>query len=356
MTRSSVGPKIAVTGTPTAAARCIAPESFDTNARHRASTPASSRRSVRPIRFTGRTSGGQRRFYLTARVAIAAGADEHAHGAPLARHARDHLGDAARRPALGVPVRGARREADERRGAGDAVAGEQRAGALGRVGRARRRAAATPARRARGRARARGSTSDWWRSRPSAAPPRGSAASRGDSRRSPIAPGSRPCRAIQAARNEFGNSSAASNFPSASMPPASRRSVASRRRAQSARPGRRRVFLEERRDRRHRRDGERARPGNAARTAAIAGSAITASPSQFGARTTRRRAGLAVRSSPLGGSIERRRPGASSRGRGREHAADASRRRARRASGGASTATAPDSGARTSRARRCSAA
>ena len=50
-TRSSVGPKIAVTGTPSAAARCIAPESFETNAAHAARTPASARRSVRPIRF-----------------------------------------------------------------------------------------------------------------------------------------------------------------------------------------------------------------------------------------------------------------------------------------------------------------
>ena len=48
--RSLVGPKIAVTGTPTAAATCIAPESLDTTASQRVKTPASVSRSVRPPR------------------------------------------------------------------------------------------------------------------------------------------------------------------------------------------------------------------------------------------------------------------------------------------------------------------
>src|ERR671913_2093537 len=47
---SRVGPKMATTGTSTAAARCIAPESFETNARHRDNTPASAGRSVLPAR------------------------------------------------------------------------------------------------------------------------------------------------------------------------------------------------------------------------------------------------------------------------------------------------------------------
>ena len=45
--RSSVGPKIAVTGTPSAAAEVHRAESFDTSARQCASTPASAGRSVR---------------------------------------------------------------------------------------------------------------------------------------------------------------------------------------------------------------------------------------------------------------------------------------------------------------------
>ena len=72
------GRRSATTGTPIAAARCIAPESFDTKAAHRASTPASAPRSVRPDEVDRRGDGrGQRRFYLMARIAIGHGADEH---------------------------------------------------------------------------------------------------------------------------------------------------------------------------------------------------------------------------------------------------------------------------------------
>ena len=46
VTRSSVGPNTAVTRTPSAAARCMAPESFDTSARQFTSTPASVGMSV----------------------------------------------------------------------------------------------------------------------------------------------------------------------------------------------------------------------------------------------------------------------------------------------------------------------
>src|SRR4051812_45852811 len=58
VTRSSVGPKIAVSGTPSAAATCIAPESLDTNAAHRAMTPTSCRSVVRPTRSTNGVPGG----------------------------------------------------------------------------------------------------------------------------------------------------------------------------------------------------------------------------------------------------------------------------------------------------------
>ena len=46
------GPKMAVTGTPSAAARCITPESLEMNVRHIATRPISWERSVRPIRLT----------------------------------------------------------------------------------------------------------------------------------------------------------------------------------------------------------------------------------------------------------------------------------------------------------------
>ncbi len=51
---SLVGPKIAASGTPTAAATCIAPESFDTHASASAMTPASDSRLVRPHRSSTR--------------------------------------------------------------------------------------------------------------------------------------------------------------------------------------------------------------------------------------------------------------------------------------------------------------
>ena len=78
--------------------------------------------------------------------------------------------------------------------------------------------------------------------------------------------------------------------------------------------------------------------GNAARTAPIAGSAITASPSQFGARMTRRVTARLPRSTPPGTCRRSCRPSP------------------RRASGGASTTRARGSAGRTSRGRPCSAA
>ena len=51
---SFVAPKMATTFAPTAPARCIAPESFDTTARASDSTPASDGRSVFPLKSISR--------------------------------------------------------------------------------------------------------------------------------------------------------------------------------------------------------------------------------------------------------------------------------------------------------------
>ena len=59
VTRSSVGPKIAVSGTPSAAAMCIAPESFDTNAAQRARTPTSCRERRAADQIDQRDAGRQ---------------------------------------------------------------------------------------------------------------------------------------------------------------------------------------------------------------------------------------------------------------------------------------------------------
>ena len=88
---SRVGPKMPTTGTSTAAARCIAPESFDTNARHRDSTPASAGRSVLPAEIDDRAragAGGTRRPHDGVdRVAIGGSADEDDARARLMRQA-----------------------------------------------------------------------------------------------------------------------------------------------------------------------------------------------------------------------------------------------------------------------------
>src|ERR1051325_3446136 len=58
--RSLVGPKMPTIGTPTAAARCIAPESFDTHVDARLRTAARTGRLVAPARSRtyGRASAG----------------------------------------------------------------------------------------------------------------------------------------------------------------------------------------------------------------------------------------------------------------------------------------------------------
>ena len=74
VTRSSVGPKMATTGTPSAAARCMAPESFDTNAAHLLMAPASRREIGAPDQVHRADVWRQRRFYLTAGIAVVPGA------------------------------------------------------------------------------------------------------------------------------------------------------------------------------------------------------------------------------------------------------------------------------------------
>ena len=114
VTRSSVGPNIAVSGTPSAAATCIAPESFDTKAAHRATTPTSCAQARAADQVHDPRARRQRRFYRTPRVAVGAGADKD-RGHVLRRQARDHLGDAIRWPAFRVSVRRAGRKPHELR-------------------------------------------------------------------------------------------------------------------------------------------------------------------------------------------------------------------------------------------------
>src|SRR3954471_8619555 len=68
---SLVGPNIAITLMPIAAARCIAPESLVTSVRQFASTPASAARSVAPTRLP---TGGLELGRISAAAAASAGA------------------------------------------------------------------------------------------------------------------------------------------------------------------------------------------------------------------------------------------------------------------------------------------
>ena len=131
VTRSLVGPKIAVSGTPSAAATCIAPESFETNAAERASTPINSVSVVRPTRSITRTPDG--RLDSIARAVSRSDVAPTSTGASAPFAQRGHeLGDAIGWPALRVTVRGSRREADDPPIRWQAGAGEQPIGALKR--------------------------------------------------------------------------------------------------------------------------------------------------------------------------------------------------------------------------------
>ena len=112
VTRSSVGPKTAVTRMPIAAPRCIAPESFDTSARHAARVPASVGRSV-PIRFRTRRSPSSAASISRADRQVRAAADHHRLDAIVGQRASER-GEVRGRPALGAAVRRARRERDQR--------------------------------------------------------------------------------------------------------------------------------------------------------------------------------------------------------------------------------------------------
>ena len=114
---SRVGPKMATTGTSTAAARCIAPESFETNARHRDSTPASAGRSVLPARSIIAPAPAPAARAVAHdgvdRVAIGGSADDHDARAGLMRQAGGKRAHPLRRPPLRPAVRRAGRDADE---------------------------------------------------------------------------------------------------------------------------------------------------------------------------------------------------------------------------------------------------
>ena len=166
-------------------------------------------------------------------------------------------------------------------------------------------------------------------------------------RGSPSAPGCRHAGPRAPSASEFGSSTAVSARDVADGVGVLRRCARQRRRA--ARAG------DRRRPRRRPARSTTARPRSAARPrpagrvprwrrmSATAGSAITASPSQFGEKTRTVMCRLA-------GRARRREPPA-------ETCPDRRRRaRRRRASGGASTARARGAGAPASRARRCSAA
>ena len=303
---------------------------------------------MRPIRFDRPDVRRQRGFYLTAGVAIRRrrrpGRRPRRVRVVSARH---DLGDAPRRPSLGVAVGRARREADERRAADRRRSGRSSAArAAGRLGRTA----------IRGRASGRGE--------PETAHERAVVLRLMQPARLRRGDRARQQRAAQARRvapalgnpgpparpTRCGTSSAAAARRRTARPSAHARCVAASRprrrpRARSARP----APPPSSSSNSGATDAAAAiasrASGSAARIAAIAGSAITASPSQFGARMTSRR---------WRAHSGRRPRGSSAVAAGNMPFTVAAP--ARRASGGASTATDPDSAARTSRARRCSAA
>ena len=112
--RSLVAPKTATTGAPTAAARCMAPESLETTPSAPAMTLASSPRVVRPQRSTTPSSApGRRRLTVrvisAAGVLIAAAADERDR-MRLGDEPGGQLAESHRRPLLGLAVCRARCE------------------------------------------------------------------------------------------------------------------------------------------------------------------------------------------------------------------------------------------------------
>ena len=210
-------PNIATTCVPTAPARCMAPESFDTTARATARMPASVGRSLlprevdQPIDPACRSSGS-RRFDLPADLAIGVGADHH--DAPVAlldQHVRQ-FGKPLGQPLLGAAVGRAGREHRERLVEVEADLAQHlpRPVGVGPHARVQR-----PRRDARARWSAPGST------RPGGAAPRGFGTARVRKRaRQSVAKPQRSAMpdfdAIRPVANEFGNSSAASKRPPAS--------------------------------------------------------------------------------------------------------------------------------------------
>ena len=275
----------AASGTPTAAATCMAPESFETHARQaparRPAFQASCGRQVDHAR--SRSVSGTSSAMRTCRQRIRGAAHERAR-AP--RSVMRVVANSAKCRAASASPSRTPRLAQTRRAAAavpacprsSARASSSAAGGI--VTRAR-------AVRSECRAHARGAGSR----RPDAGCRAGFGtarvrAARAYRRRIPIARESRARRASHAAANEFGSSSATS-APSRAARATSRRSAPSCTAAHATRarrPRRRRAPAEECATDAPRRHDERA-PGNLRRTSSIAGSAITASPSQFGARS-----------------------------------------------------------------------
>ena len=284
MTRSSVGPKIATTGTPSAAARCIAPESFDTNASQRASTPASSRRSVRPIRLITRMpAGSDDSISRPASRSPAAPTSTQTAWRSLGQPA-DDLSDAIRRPPFRVAVGGAWRETDDHLVPGDAAGGEQLVGTAARGGTHDHARQGLRHRQTEGTHELGvvfGLVQALLRPRHPACKERAPDAAPRIPQRSRI-----PARrAVHADAKGVGKKE---RGVETAGPRASRFSLSPGAIDDDRRPARPGVSSSKSGAIDEAPRSRRAMPGKAARTAAIAGSAMTASPSQFGARTTRR--------------------------------------------------------------------
>ena len=225
--RSSVGPKIATTGTPSAAARCIAPESFDTNAAQRDRRPrAAAGRCARS--GSRRATPGGSDDSISRPASRSPAAPTSTRDAALARQPRDR--PRATRPAASAS-RGRRRRpgakpterlaAPVRRRAPPA-ARRARARVAGRHD-ARRRIAARrmPRPRTRSQVVPTGARA--------AAAARTARVSSNAAPAAPSSPSARECRRAvpsSADRNEFGSSRIASNPPASRARRASRAAIA----------------------------------------------------------------------------------------------------------------------------------
>ena len=268
--------------------------------RHARARPASSRRSVRPIRLTtrGRPAAAPILSHGPASRSPPAPTSTHV-GAALARQRARSARPRARRPALGVAVRGARREADERRRRRSTpwLRQQRRRPARERVaGRrtddARATGSTVGADSPSPRDQLAGSTSDWWTPVARPARPRASAASARACGAVAPALGMPARRATHAGRNEFGSRTMASKPP---LPAAAAASCALVERRRTLSGAAAVISSNSGATAGDRRDRSACGPANAARTAAIAGSAITRIAEPVGRADRRARAIQCVR-------------------------------------------------------------